>query len=505
MMDGASAAAVSPDQGGVTSGGDVTSGAAAGLSRREMLKRLGGVAAGAAVGVGAFAGPVRAQAAKRPNVVLITADDLGPHLGAFGFPTPGTPGAARTPNLDAFAAGGVRFQQAYVTQASCSPSRASMLTGLYPHQNGQVGLAYQGSGFQMGSGVRTLPRMLHDDGYRTGIIGKLHVFPQSAFPFDYNDGFHSSKDVRGIANRAGAFVRRSGTNPFFLMVNYDDPHEPFQHKVPEVNGLPANPHPPGSVPSLPFQQIETPQVKEVVRGYRNGVSRLDAGIGLLMSELRSAGKLDNTLLIFLGDNGPSFPRGKLTCYESGVRTPLMIRFPGRHQAGQVRPQKLVSTVDLVPTVLEATGTGGPSRLPGRSLLPLLGSAPGGQVPWRTSVVTEFYAHAHTQVYPKRAVRNERFKYIVNLNSPRTAPHVDTGGIVSAAALSDAYRNTPQGKAHILARNPPLRELYDLQADPNEFVNLAGRAEHAAVLRNLQDRLDDWQVATADPLRSRTPR
>lgn len=471
---------------------------APGLSRREVLKGLGGAAvATAVVGTRAVTRPTRAYAASRPNVVLVTGDDLGPYLGCYGDRQ------ARTPEIDKLAADPdcVQFERAYVTQASCSPSRSSMLTGLYPHQNGQLGLASD-PGWRMRSDVRTLPQMLQGAGYRTGIIGKLHINPPEAFPWDLNGKVrdYDKRDVARDAEVARDFFS-NGSAPFFLMLNYLDPHEEF---VEQVKGLPADPHPPGSVPSLPFQQVDTATVMEEVRGYRNCVSRLDAGIGKLMAALSQTGKLDNTLLIFLGDNGPPFARAKLTCYEAGVRTPLLVRFPRRARPVQVRTRKLVSAIDLVPTILDATGAAGPGGLPGRSLLPLISPTAGQDLPWRRTLVTEYHAHEHGKPsYPRRAIRDDRFKCIVNLNSPGDPPYGK--GTAYPDSQRGRYRDTPQGRAHALAVDPPRKELYDLDSDPHEFVNLAGVPEHAAVLEDLQDKLDDWQVDTEDPLRSRTPR
>lgn len=463
------------------------------LTRRDVLKGLGGAAVATAVGTGVTARPAWGQAAARPNVVLVTADDLGQYLGVYGDRL------ARTPQLDALAGDGVRFNQAYVTQASCSPSRSSILTGTYPHQNGQTGLT--NAGYRMDGGVQTLPGLLGGAGYRTGILGKLHVEPVSSFPFDLvGTDLNGNRDVALVADRARQFV--SGSDPFFLMVNYADPHTEFQT---QVKGLPASPHPEGSVPSLPFQQIDTARVKERTRGYRNGIARLDAGIGMLLTALRSAGKLDNTLLIFIGDHGAPMSRGKTSCYESGVKIPFLVHFPGHQQAGRIRTHKLVSTIDIVPTVLDATGTAAPGGLPGSSLLPLLGSTPGDQIPWRDTLVTEFGAHHNAaSLYPRRAIRGGRFKYIANIGSEGGKP---IPGIDGDKAYTDSrlpqYLNTPQGKAMTRLADPPAKELYDLQADPYEFRNLAGDPAHGGELQTLQRRLDEWQVATRDPLRART--
>ncbi len=466
-----------------------------GLSRRGLLKGLGTAAlAGTALGAGGFPRAASARAATRPNVVLVTADDLGQQLGCYGDRV------TRTPNLDAFAREGVRFNRAYVTQASCSPSRSSMLTGLYPHQNGQVGLS--NAGFRMRDGIRTLPAMLGDAGYRTGIVGKLHVAPESAFPWDYwaRDAA-GSQDGALIRDRCRQFVR-GGSGPFFLMANYFDPHVvsglPFHH---QIHGLPARPHPPGSVAPFAFQGIDTPEVRERTRGYYNSVERLDAGIGMLMTMLESEGVLDNTLIIFVGDHGPPFSRAKTSSYEAGIKIPFLVRYPGRQWTGAVRGHKQVSTIDIVPTILEATGTRAPAGLPGRSLVRLLSE---WQIPWRSSLVTEFTSHGagDSATFPRRTIRGDQYKLIVNLaGRPNPLRSID-GDIAYTHSRRPQFVNTLQGRAMTRFGDPPAEELYDVVNDPHEFHDLARDPAQAGVLSRLRDLLAQWQEETDDPLRDR---
>ncbi|MBI3942471.1 MAG: sulfatase-like hydrolase/transferase [Chloroflexi bacterium] len=171
---------------------------------------------------------------QRLNILLITSEDNGPHFGCYGDPI------ADTPHVDRLAREGAFFEHAYVTQAVCSPSRASILTGLYPHQNGQIGLATHA--YTMHRAFPSLPGLSKDAGYRTGRIGKLHVLPESAFPFDFswNDPQYTSfahRDVAKNAEIAGQFIT-AGAGPFFLMVNYADAHLPWLR---QDCGLPVAP------------------------------------------------------------------------------------------------------------------------------------------------------------------------------------------------------------------------------------------------------------------------
>jgi N-sulfoglucosamine sulfohydrolase len=437
----------------------------------------------------------------RPNILLIVSEDNGPELGCYGDLY------AQTPNLDRMASEGVRFNRAFVAQAGCSQSRASVLTGLYPHQHGQIGLATWG--FRMyRKDTPNLPRDLKAAGYRTGIIGKLHINPESAFPFDFHEipgANFGRKNLGDYAKHAAAFIQ-AGDQPFFLSVNYPEAHDPWLR---QVEGLPQRPQAGGEVQGMPYFGIDPPEMREMVADYYNCLSRLDTLVGELLAALHASGKAESTLVIYFGDHGADMLRGKRTCYEGGVRIPLLLRWPGR-----ARPhvcEELVSTVDLMPTVLAACGAAPVSGLPGRPLQPLLSGEP---VAWRTHLFTEYHTHAAAANYhPQRAVRTDRYKLIENL-LPDTvnSDYADTfrklegdaagrgqgdfqGGLSRAIAGA-----APEVRAaYALMEKPPRYELYDLQADPYEFRNLADSLDHAAACAELKQALADWREETRDPL------
>lgn len=434
-----------------------------------------------------------ASDAAPPNILLIVSEDNGPEMGCYGD------AYAKTPHLDQLAASGVRFDRAYVAQAGCSQSRASLLTGLYPHQHGQIGLATWG--FRMyREETPNLPRSLKAAGYRTGIIGKLHVLPESAFPFDFHEiktANFARKNLSDYARHAESFMT-AGDAPFFLSVNYPDAHDPF---VPQVDGLPRQPLTGDDVHCLPYFGIDPVQLRTQVANYYNCLSRLDSCIGDLLAALDRSGKSNNTIVIYLGDHGADFLRGKRTSYEGGVRIPLLIRWPGKAQS-QVRSE-LVSTIDLLPTLLEIGGATSVENLPGKSLLPLL---VGKHPSWRTHLFTEYHTHAAKQnFYPQRTVRDERYKLIENLLPGETNP--DFQGKVAKEhpeiipAITAASEEVRESYARM--QQPPRWELYDLHEDPYEFQNLAESRDHAAVLAGLKQQLANWRQETHDPLLDQT--
>jgi len=447
----------------------------------------------------ALALPAAAQ--PRPNVLFIVSEDNGPELGCYGDPH------ARTPRLDRLASEGVRFNRAFVAQAGCSQSRASFLTGLYPHQHGQIGLATWGYRLYR-EDTPNLPRQLKAAGYRTGILGKLHVNPESAFPFDFRalpTANFARRNLGEYARTAEGFFA-AGPEPFFLSVNYPEAHDPWLR---QVDGLPASPQTGRDVRALPYFGVDPPEMREMVADYYNCLSRLDQLVGDLLDALERSGKARDTLVVYLGDHGADFLRGKRTCYEGGVRIPLLVRWPGR-AVPQVR-EELVSTVDLLPTVLAAAGVPAVPGLAGRALQPLFA---GGPAPWRTHLFTEWHTHAAAaNFHPQRAVRDDRYKLIENLLPGVVNPdYADTirkleadavergesgfkGGIPRAvAAAGPAVR-----AGYAVMERPPRYELYDLRDDPHEFHNLAESPAHAAILAGLAGRLEAWRRETGDPL------
>lgn len=425
----------------------------------------------------------------RPNILLIVSEDNGPELGCYGDPY------VRTPVIDRLAAEGVRFQNAYVPQAGCSQSRAALLTGLYPHQNGQIGLATWK--FRMyRQDTPNIVRSLKQAGYRTGIIGKLHVNPAEAFPFDMHkipSANFQRKQLGQYAQHAEQFFK-AGDSPFFLSVNYPDAHRPF---IAQTHGLPKQPLTANDVKPLPYFGIDTAELRAQTADYYNCLNRADALLGDLLDALNASGKSDNTLVVYLGDHGADMLRGKRTSYEGGIRVPLVVRWPGRARPHQVR-EELVSTLDLMPTLLGVTGAEPVAGLPGRSLLPLLK----GQKPsWRGVLFSEYHLHSAHNFYPQRTVRNRRFKLIRNLLPGQTNPGYDFTIRRFFDGLPQVIAKAPETvrTAYHRMQTPPAYELYDLQSDPYEFKNLAADAEHAGTLAELKTQLAAWRQRTRDPM------
>lgn len=431
----------------------------------------------------------------RRNVLLIVADDLSRDLGCYGSRV------ARTPNIDALAARGVRFTEAFATVASCSASRAVIYTGLYTHSNGQFGHAHPPANLHTHDWVVSLPRALKAAGYRTGVVGKLHVLPPEVYPFDAvpkvdNPGGGGQRDVAAMARQVKEFISLSGERPFFLIVGFNDPHRAAKGFGNDTSaGRESEERFDPKKVDVPFFLPDQPEVREELAEYSQAIARLDRGTGLALSALDETGQRDTTLVVFLSDNGMPFPGAKTTLYDPGIHLPLIVDSPEASRKGATC-KAMVSWVDIAPTILDWAGAKTPYKLPGRSLLPILGQEdPTG---W-DEVYGSFVFHEITNYYPMRMIRTRKHKYILNLAHPLEFPFA-----------SDLYgSNTWQG---IVKRGDttmgerlvygyihrPREELYDLERDPHELYNLAADPAYASVLADLRKRLLRWQTETKDP-------
>ncbi len=432
---------------------------------------------------------------KKPNILLIVSEDNGPDLGCYGVQE------VTTPHLDKLAEEGVLFENAYVPYSVCSPSRGVIFTGLYPHQNGQIGLATHK--FRMYDGIKTLPKYLSEAGYRTGIIGKMHVNPENEIPFDFKaiaGSNFAKKDLKKYAEISEKFMTDSD-NPFFLMVNFPDAHYPLQK---QVEGMPANPMDGADLKgSLPFVGADSERLREYTANYYNSMNRLDESVGMLLEKLEASGKAPNTIIIYMGDHGAQFSRGKCSNYEAGLKIPLIVKQPSSKNKG-VRSDQMINTIDLLPTILDVAQMNVPEYLPGKSIIPLIEDKNAKNN--RDYIFADGNGSSVLLYYPRRSVRDKRYKLIHNLlhekENPKyhfyethKNPHFD-GGTEETEILNSSKEVIA---AYEVWRNPPKYELYDLKNDPYEFKNLSEDPDHKAILDSLVSILETWQNETKDPL------
>lgn len=429
------------------------------------------------------------------NVVLLVADDLGMEVGCYGDKV------AKTPNIDALAKTGTRFTHGFASVSSCSPSRATLLTGMPTHQCGQYGLAHSVHNQHTFDWVKGLPALLAPAGYRSGVIAKLHVQPKESYPFDAELPGNGRNPVQ-IAAQAKKFVADCGEKPFFLLVGFTDPHRApkgFGNDGKFPPGVAAVKFDPKALP-VPYHLPDTAEVRAELAEYYESVSRMDQGVGMVLKVLEDAKQLDNTLVIFVSDNGIPFPGAKTTLYDAGIHLPVIVRKPG--QKPGVTCDAMASFTDVAPTILDwcavkpPAGNKNAPPMTGRSLLPVLETEKADG--WDT-VFASHQFHEVTMYYPMRAVRTRTHKYILNLAHPLEYPFASDlwGSDMWQGVLKrgDKFMGTREVKSFL---HRPKEELYDLTADPHELKNLAADPASAIVLGELRAKLTDWRKKTNDP-------
>lgn len=443
------------------------------------------------------------------NILLMIADDLGREVtGCYGCK------AVSTPHLDAFAASGTKFDLAFASTASCSGSRTTIYTGLHTHVNGSYGLVLERNGFQTRPNIETAPQVFNDIGYKTGMLGKIHVAPDTQYPWQYREET-MTRDVAFIADRAKAFFEdaKSKDTPFFLTIGYVDPHRDMPHRG-GFGNLKGNYDPrlhdqeytPDQV-EIPSWTNDLPEVRQELAEYYRSIHRMDQGIGMVLKNLEELGLADNTMVVFMSDNGPPFINSKTTLYDAGVRLPLLVRAPG-HTPG-VTNQHMVSWLDMLPTFLDWAGHAGRQPAegfhgprPGRSLLPIIDRTGIDVDPSWSRVFGSHTFHEITNYWPTRYMRDRRYKYHRNVCWRLDFPFATD---LYASLSFEGIRNsgTPEKGVLIGKRNlrdyifRPPEELYDLEEDPEEVRNLADDPAHKERLLAMRAALEQWQVETED--------
>jgi N-sulfoglucosamine sulfohydrolase len=456
------------------------------VDRRDFL-----IGTTTGVAVGAARGAAAKPSATGRNVLLIVADDQGLDAGCYG-------GKVKTPNLDRLALQGTLFTQGYATVSSCSSSRSVLYTGLFSHANGMYGLAHDVHNQSLLDWVVTLPKLMSAAGYATALVGKKHVRPDSALPYDAElvPEKPGLRDVAAMAGAVGSFIRAQPTKPFFVTVGFSDPHRASENfgntrDWPGVQRVAYNP----ADLDIPTHLPDLPAVRADLAQYYESVSRMDTGVGLMLSQLEAAGREKDTLVLFVSDNGRAFPGAKTTLYDDGIHLPLIIRAP--QGAAGIRSEAMVSWVDIAPTILDFAGVPGPStyKLHGRSLLPALGEP---RPPGWDRIFASHSFHEINQYYPMRAMRTRRYAYIINLAHESKYP------IAGDVATSPSWKAITAAGASLGKRplgnylHRPPEELYDVVSDPQQVVNLAGSAAHRDILNEMRSTVRQWRAATQDP-------
>ena len=414
-----------------------------------------------------------------PNIVFVIADDVNWNdVGCYGNPK------IQTPNIDRLARQGIRFTNVFLTASSCSPSRTSILTGRYPHNTGSPELHTP-----LPAHLPLLPEALRQRGYYTALAGKWHEGPNTRRAYDTLLVDRNANGEGAEQQWVNLMRARPKDKPFFFWLAAIDAHRPWSaHQY-------GHRHDPKTDVVVPPTLVDTPETRQDLAAYYDEIARLDYYVGELEKELARQGILDNTIFVFTSDNGRPFPGSKTRVYDTGMKTPFIIKWPGGIANRSVTSSGLVSSIDIAPTLLKLTDVAIPETMQGRSFDALLKKP---DTPFRQYVFSEHNWHDYAAY--ERAVRSKDFLYLINKH-----PELDNGGSIdvnqspSAKALKTAHKAgklSPFQNDVFLAPRP-ADEFFDCRKDPIQARNEVNNPEYAGEVARLQRVLKQWQTETGD--------
>lgn len=431
--------------------------------------------------------------ASKPNIILIIADDVSwSDLGCYGSR------AGRTPNIDRLAAGGRRFDEAYLTASSCSPSRSSIITGRYPHNNGGASELHQ----PIAGHLPWFPRLLREAGYYTALVGKNHMssekvaMGETAQPpaFELIGDGDAPGNQGGHATWVQTVKERPKDKPFFFWFASKDAHRPWDADANWIEDRYGPKHDPTKITVPPFLSDDA-ATRQDLASFHNEITRWDYFIGQVVAELKKQEALANTLILIMADNGAPFPRAKTRLQDTGMKTPFVAHWPAGIAKAGTPSLSLVSAIDIAPTVLALAGVPAAPTMQGVSFAPVLAD-PTVQV--RRYAFSEHNWHDYEA--HGRSIRSEGFLYLRN-NRPLLAWQGPADSVASPSfkqlrSVRDSGKLTLE-QADVFLAPRPMEELYLTDVDPNQMRNLATDPNYASTKAMLAKLLDEWTEATHD--------
>ena len=411
---------------------------------------------------------------EQPNIVFVIADDCTfRDLGCYG-------GQAHTPNIDKLATEGILFSKCFQAAPMCSPTRHNIYTGLYPVKSG----AYPNHTFA-NAGTKSVAHYLQALGYRVALSGKTHIGPAKVFPFEYSG--KKNPDMAAIDSLFGE-CKASG-KPFCVFACSNEPHSPW-------NKGDASRYPPEKI-DLPPYIVDTPTVREAYSKYLAEVTYYDDQVGQILALLDKHDQDENTLVMVVSEQGNSFPFAKWTCYGHGLQSAMIVRWPGKVQAG-TKTDAMIEYTDITPTFVDVAGGEVIEDLDGKSFANVLLGKSATHKEFSFGEMTTRGIINGSDEYAIRTVRDHRYRLIWNLNYQNKFTNACTKAdyfqsMVRKAQSGDKTAKTLVDKYHYR----PEFELYDCQTDPLEMKNLASDAQHADTIASLKAELDRWMKSQGD--------
>ena len=430
----------------------------------------------ALVAISSSSAKVRAESVGPPNFLVVLADDCTYRdLGCYG-------GQAITPHIDQLSREGMRLTRCFQTAPMCSPTRHNLYTGQYPVKTG----AYPNH-TQTFDHIKNVTHFLKPAGYRLALSGKVHIGPRMLFPFEYS----SDKNNPDMDSVESLFKEcKKDATPFCLFACSNEPHSPW-------NKGDASLYPADKV-KLPEYLPDTPEMRDGFSRYLAEITYYDSQVGQLLGLLEKYELASNTVVIVLSEQGNSMPFAKWTCYDNGLQSAMLVRWPGHIEAGAVS-DAMVEYVDVLPTLMDIAGVEDSQQvLDGKSFLGVLQGKESHHKSFVYGAMTTRGIINGNQSYPIRSVRSETHKLILNLDhdQPFTNACVKSREFMSLVRAAE-LGNESAAKAVDRYQNRPEVELYDIIADPFEMNNLASYPGSAEIISELRAELQSWMKAQGD--------
>ena len=422
-----------------------------------------------------LAGACLRSVSAKPNFVFIIADDCTfRDVGCYG-------GQAKTPNIDKLAKEGMQFSRCFQTAPMCSPTRHNLYTGLYPVKSG----AYPNHTF-VKDGTKSVVHYLKPKGYRVALSGKTHINPRKVFQFEYSTKANNP-DLDEIDQLFKECV--DDKTPFCLFACSNEPHSPWD----KGNLSDYNPE----KIKLPSYFVDTPETRDAYCRYLAEIGYFDWQVGQVLKKLDKHGLSEDTLVMVVSEQGSGFPFAKWTCYENGLQSAMVVRWPEKIKAGS-KTSAMVEYVDVLPTFLEAAGKNIPEVLEGKSFLPVLLGKQSTHKKYVYGLMTTRGINNGSETYGIRSVRGERYKYIWNFTPKIEFKNACTQTATFKSWVKKAQSGDLDAKDKVRRYKwRPEVEVYDLQNDPYEWNNLAGNEGIKPVQNRLSRVLKEWMQSQGD--------
>ncbi len=431
-----------------------------------------------------------------PNIVIFIGDDMN-----WNDCEPYGSKVVKTPNIQKMANEGMSFDNMFTSTAMCAPTRQQLMTGLYPVRSG----AYPNHSIVY-DGVKSFAHYFRDLGYQVALIGKQHYGPADSFPIKYLGGVQHDTGIDGDDIDLGKIEPIvSSDKPFFLVIAQNQPHSPWNRG--------SNKYIEEDL-TIPEYMVDSPMTRSHLSSYYSEITYMDSLLGKTLDIINKVEKIDNTISIFTSEQGYAFPYGKWTCYDLGLKTAFIAKWPGRIKPN-TRSKATMQYVDIIPTLLDAVGQNplefdvgvadayGNKNFDGKSFFNVIKGETEKHRDYTYGIHTTRGVINGSESYPIRSVRSKKYKYIQNLSHNNLFYNILTAedkqnpiSLLYQSWLKNAV-NEEQLNWVKHYKKRPFEELYDLENDPYEKNNLADQADYLEIKKSLEARLHSWMDQQGD--------